>query len=220
MSYAGDSASQIDTKISHKFKEHYEQLQAATASLKGTPPRPIKKRKTQILLRDVDSDDSDSDNISNCEVSTTPWLAEYELYMNTNDIIPPGMTVIAWWGVCHLQFAHHQMTDSRFNQLNAPRYPIAASLARDYLAIMASSVSSERAFSSAGLTLSKHRNRLKGDIVEALQCLKCMYHNDLIFQEVIMATEEEVELEDMDLELAADGIVEEGFTWDQLIDTM
>lgn len=86
---------------------------------------------------------------------------------------------------------------------------------------MASSVSSERAFSSAGLTISKRRNRLKGDIVEALQCLKCMYHNDLIFQDVVVATQEEEDLEDMDLELAGgDGVssqVEEGFTWDELL---
>jgi hypothetical protein len=83
---------------------------------------------------------------------------------------------------------------------------------------MASSVSSERAFSSAGITLSKQRNRLKGDVVEALQCLKCLYHNDLIFQDVRVATEEEAELEEMDLELAG-GIDDagEGFTWDQLL---
>jgi hypothetical protein len=83
---------------------------------------------------------------------------------------------------------------------------------------MASSVSSERAFSSAGITLSKRRNRLKGDVVEALQCLKCLYHNDLIFQDVRVATEEEAELEEMDLELAG-GIDDagEGFTWDQLL---
>ena len=83
---------------------------------------------------------------------------------------------------------------------------------------MASSVSSERAFSSAGLTLSKRRNRLQGDIVEALQCLKCMYHNDLIFREVVVATEEEVDLKGMDLELAGDAsVAEEGFMWDQLL---
>jgi hAT family C-terminal dimerisation region len=86
---------------------------------------------------------------------------------------------------------------------------------------MASSVSSERAFSSAGLTISKRRNRLKGDIVEALQCLKCMYHNDLIFQDVVVATREEEDLEEMDLELAGgDGVgsqVGEGFTWDELL---
>ena len=47
---------------------------------------------------------------------------------------------------------------------------------------MASSVSSERAFSSAGITISKRRNRLKADIVEALQFLKCLIHRDLIFR--------------------------------------
>ena len=47
---------------------------------------------------------------------------------------------------------------------------------------MASSVSSERAFSSAGITISKRRNRLKGDIVEALQFLKCLIRRDLVFR--------------------------------------
>ena len=67
-------------------------------------------------------------------------------------------------------------------QLNAHRYPVWASLARDHLAIMASSVSSERAFSSAGITISKRRSRLKGDIVEALQFLKCLIRRDLVFR--------------------------------------
>lgn len=45
---------------------------------------------------------------------------------------------------------------------------------------MASSVSSERAFSSAGITISKRRNRLNFDIVEALQSLKsAICHNFL-----------------------------------------
>jgi hypothetical protein len=87
---------------------------------------------------------------------------------------------------------------------------------------MASSVSSERAFSSAGLTISKQRNRLKGDIVEALQCLKCMYHNDLIFRDVVVATEEEEDLEDMDLELVGENggnndVGEGSSTWDELL---
>jgi hAT family C-terminal dimerisation region len=47
---------------------------------------------------------------------------------------------------------------------------------------MSSSVSSERAFSHGGITISKHRSRLKGDIVEALQCLKCAMREDLLFR--------------------------------------
>lgn len=48
---------------------------------------------------------------------------------------------------------------------------------------MSSSVSSERAFSQGGITISKRRNRLKGDIVEALQCIKCAIRHDLLFRE-------------------------------------
>ena len=47
---------------------------------------------------------------------------------------------------------------------------------------MASSVSSEWVFSSAGITISKCQNRLKADIVEALQFLKCLIHHDLMFR--------------------------------------
>ncbi len=68
------------------------------------------------------------------------------------------------------------------SQLNAQHYhPVWSSLARDYLAIMSSSVSSERAFSQGGITISKLHNRLKGDIVEALQCIKCAIRLDLLF---------------------------------------
>jgi hypothetical protein len=86
---------------------------------------------------------------------------------------------------------------------------------------MASSVSSERAFSSAGITISKRRNRLKGIIVEALQCLKCLYQNDLIFREVITALKEKLYMEkDELLDSAMDADIEkdEKFSWDSLLD--
>ena len=66
---------------------------------------------------------------------------------------------------------------------------------RDYLAVMASSVSSERAFSSAGITICKRHNRLDGDIVEALQCLKCLIQQDLMVREVLSMADEEAELD-------------------------
>ena len=48
---------------------------------------------------------------------------------------------------------------------------------------MSSSVSSERAFSQGGITISKCRNWLKGNIIEALQCLKCAIRHELLFRE-------------------------------------
>jgi hypothetical protein len=59
---------------------------------------PAKRQKTAGLLRDADSDDSDS-GIDVREPSSNPWMIEFDQYMNTNDIIPPGMAVVAWWGV-------------------------------------------------------------------------------------------------------------------------
>ncbi len=99
---------------------------------------------------------------------------------------------------------------------NAHRYPVWASLARDHLAIMASSVSSERAFSSAGITISKRRNRLKPDVVEALQCLKFMIKRDLFFR-----FDPSIAADEMQEEEAASGLDSEvsdknGKSWDEM----
>ena len=83
---------------------------------------------------------------------------------------------------------------------------------------MSSSVSSERAFSQGGITISKQRNRLKGDIVEALQCVKCAIWDDLLFQEPGPSSTFEAEVND-DCECGEDS--EEGSEtaegWDDLL---
>ena len=90
---------------------------------------------------------------------------------------------------------------------------------------MASSVSSESTFSAAGITISKHRNRLEGDIIEALQCLKSFIHQDLIFRDVISATQEEEDLNLADQDPAnheanASEVVCDGddWSWDNLVE--
>jgi hypothetical protein len=65
---------------------------------------------------------------------------------------------------------------------------------------MASSVSSERAFSQGSITISKRRNHLKGDIVEALQCIKCALCHDVLFREPGPSSSTEEALEDLDTE--------------------
>ena len=56
---------------------------------------------------------------------------------------------------------------------------------------MSLSVSSEHAFSQGGITISKWRNHLKGDIVKALHCIKCAIWHDLLFQEKAPALKSE-----------------------------
>lgn len=106
--------------------------------------------------------------------------------------------------------------------MNTYRYPTWASLARDYLAIMASSVSSERAFSAAGITISKRRNRLQGDIVEALECIKCLIHRDLLFREVLNVEQVEKDLEDLVIDeevgQSTDAVSQgDNFSWDGVL---
>ena len=86
---------------------------------------------------------------------------------------------------------------------------------------MASSVSSEQAFSDAGITISKQCNWLQGDIVEALKCIKCLLHQDLLFHELNVAqVENKLEGFVIDEELGkAVDVVSKGdeFSWDSLL---
>ena len=55
----------------------------------------VKRWKTEGLLHEADSDDSDNDS-NMVEPLNEPWMVEFEQYMNTNDIIPSSMAVITW----------------------------------------------------------------------------------------------------------------------------
>lgn len=76
-------------------------------------------------------------------------------------------------------------------------------LACGYLSIMAASISSEQAFSQRGITITKCHSCLKGDVVEALQCIKCTIRHDLLFHESRPSSTAEAEGDvcDIDIEL-------------------
>jgi hypothetical protein len=68
---------------------------------------------------------------------------------------------------------------------------------------MASSVASERAFSSASITISKRHNQLDSDIVEALQCLKSLKSQDVMQSAAYPSVaDEELLLDEADLKPA------------------
>ncbi|EDR00881.1 uncharacterized protein LACBIDRAFT_312828 [Laccaria bicolor S238N-H82] len=175
---------------------------------KGTsPPVPTQtssQKKLSKLLDELSDSDDEGPTVPPAGASSAdsqkPWLREFRLYLDATHRVSDGTSLIKWWG------------------MHASDFPVWASLARDYLAIMASSVSSERAFSSAGITISKRRNRLKGDIVEALQFLKCLFRKDLIFREHAPSSILEAEYADVPEDDGdPDWVDENPKAWDGLI---
>ena len=83
------------------------------------------------------------------------------------------------------------------------------------MATMASSVSSERAFLSARIMISKRCNCLDADIVEALQCLKSFIHEDIMVREFTTVAEKEEDMDYLEEQLAnQDLTTSEAVRWD------
>ncbi|KAG2570423.1 hypothetical protein PVAP13_7KG053036 [Panicum virgatum] len=75
----------------------------------------------------------------------------------------------------YLDEANNSLNDKNFNLLrywkvNALRFPVVSSMAKKFLAVPASSVSSESTFSCGGRILDDHRSSLKLATVQALVC--------------------------------------------------
>ena len=85
---------------------------------------------------------------------TTNQRSNNELDRYLTDSASPETDPLIWWHAHALEF------------------PILSKIARDYLAIQATSVSCEQVFSVAGNTITKRRNRLNPTITRASLCLK------------------------------------------------
>jgi hypothetical protein len=194
-----------------------------------TPSVPSTKGKgLRALLREL-SDDEDATVDTGVDIPQDPqrpWFRDFCAYMDVHEQVPEGWTAIKWWGVSlsvRSSYPDKELID--ISQYNSQRlYPAWVSLARDYLSIMSSSVSSERAFSQGGITISKRRNRLKGDVVEALQCIKCGIRHDLLFRAAAPSSsledeEHSEELEDVPEEDLGDreGMDVAEFSWDEVL---
>uniref|UniRef100_A0ACD5W6V4 Uncharacterized protein n=1 Tax=Avena sativa TaxID=4498 RepID=A0ACD5W6V4_AVESA len=80
--------------------------------------------------------------------------SELDAYLEENFIESENFEILTWW------------------KLNAEKYPVLSAMARDFLAVPLSTVSSESAFSCGGRILGDTRASLKPHALEALVCGK------------------------------------------------
>ncbi|CAG8583299.1 20434_t:CDS:2, partial [Racocetra persica] len=93
-----------------------------------------------------------------------PHISKHELTQYWEIIAPPEETSVCdWWKANQIAF------------LNL------ATMVKDYLAIMSTSIPCEQLFSLARLTVTKLRNSLDNETVRAILCLKSWFIEDLLF---------------------------------------
>lgn len=95
------------------------------------------------------------------ETSVKCPMQELKLYAQTRRC-DPSESILNWW------------------KRNEATFPTLARMARDYLAIQATSVPAERLFSKASLTVRKHRNRLNHASARSILCLNSWVQCDFI----------------------------------------
>jgi hypothetical protein len=85
-------------------------------------------------------------------------MDEYGRYCNSERVY--GFTsALAWW----------------LEETQQKTYPSLSKIAVDILLIPAISAEPKRLFSGAKITITDRRNRLRSDIIEALECLKSWF---------------------------------------------
>jgi hypothetical protein len=91
---------------------------------------------------------------------------EFSKYSTAGSAIPPTerFDPIAWWSLLDVREA----------------FPTLHRWALDIFACPATSCEYERAFSSAKMLITPERNLLSDDLIEALECLRAWWNNDLI----------------------------------------
>jgi len=84
----------------YQFQEHFEELnKESTTEIRS----PKKKTKLDHLLRELDTDSDNLDDVSDDDGDdqdpTKPWLGEFHRFLKTEHVLAEDMTVVQWWGV-------------------------------------------------------------------------------------------------------------------------
>jgi hypothetical protein len=147
----GDNAEEhlkeVDTIIKSLFREYSNEMGE-------THVDPSEEEELQFdELEEVE--DPLADWEAHLKVQKKQATSELDRYLS-EELFPrqKDFDILGWW------------------EMHSPKYPVLSCIARDVLAIQASTVASESSFSAGGRIISDHRTRLKSDTVEGLICLQ------------------------------------------------
>jgi len=128
---------------------------------------PIIKLKIKDLYDEYNKENNNDINSESIKTISSPFLKKFiqndevdnelKTYENLKVKINEDLTkfdLLNWWKV------------------NEYIYPTLSKIAKDFLSIQASSVSSEQLFSQSGLVITDRRNKLNEDTIQYLMCLR------------------------------------------------
>lgn len=153
--FSNESKSDACARVQSIYELYRGRSSLRTDRTDSAPPTPAKKTRQYFANLRQNIVPTDENSASDLESETE--LDRY-LELPIDDEAEP----LLWW------------------QAHTCEFPILSSMARDYLTIQATSVASEHAFSIAGNTITKTRNRLLAETARACLCAKSWMDNDLV----------------------------------------
>lgn len=90
-----------------QFKERFLRL-ASESTLQPVRKKKVPRHRAMMALLDDDSESESPAAVSHSaspspaptQESATPWLQEFNKYLDTEEELPPDVTAVTWWGVC------------------------------------------------------------------------------------------------------------------------
>jgi hypothetical protein len=163
--------------IEFYFKMLYDssQCQHEVADIKNELEELYKKHELGLRREMGGSSSSSTTQSASSSKQTTSSMAclvsrEFESFLESSASETSKSELLIY-----LDEANHPLNDKNFNLLhywkvNALRFPVVSTMAKKFLAVPASSVSSESTFSCGGRVLDDYRSSLKPATVQALVC--------------------------------------------------
>ncbi|KAJ7800172.1 hypothetical protein B0H14DRAFT_2616394 [Mycena olivaceomarginata] len=181
------------------FKRRWIELRAAG---RDKPIRVHKKAKlARLLAVDLHSDSEEEALVAPSSEAVLLHMPDFRKYIDAVEEVPEDMSLVMWWGLASDE-------PPPISMLPGGLWPSIIWQFKPLLSQLSA------IFSAGGITISKHYNRLGGDLVKALQFMKSALHRETLFHDIPSSTNEPMLVAD-ESDDGDSAALEEGFgVWD------